>query len=855
MFTLRCATFVAALLLIFAVSSPVLAADAGEERSCAVTGVVGAAQARYSPGYKDGSREKAAAKGMAVAPVSGTISKEWSDLRQGMVVGDKCEIRTGPESEVRLEASDGAVLMLGENTRVEISVLRAVAKKPTAKGAEPERTINAKFKLFYGILVGNIKKVTRNSYNATFETPTATAAIRGTVIEIEAPKGANTLIRAFDGAISVAPAGSNKFKDVGDGKMVNLAPGQKDFAVTDVPKGYKRKGFLLRGEKPPAPPIEEGSTGGKPQEAMAANFGDDSGDAAEAQGFGEGGAVAEGYDGESGAEDAIPGEQLAQNVPEEPAPSAGAPAPAVSPAPPPMPEDAAEGDGAPVAPVAPVADDADDGRQAIAGKGEERVAADKDKADDGPAPLFSKPDFELSLGMATVGGKPWTRIALGVDLPIWKFGVFLDLELFIDDESKVSNKGWDWSEGNKAEFIYRKIRYIRYGREDEPLFVKFGGLSNVTLGYGMIVDRFTNMLRYPDEKLLGLQFYLNDVTSIGLTVQTLISDFAEMRDDGGIVAARAAVRPLKSSGIFLLDGLSVGAMYALDRNVYAPARKWQKSEADSLWGAIRNEPWAGSFKDIYESTTGKIIDTAKINKENSVRDSVSSFALYGIDVGLPIVKTDFLGVEIYGQSAFRADTVRGWGIGAPGVAVKVWKLFANAEYRKIEGRFIPGYFDTYYLDERYSRGLLEAKGDYIDSVSLQGVYGRVGLDAFGVLKLDVAYQYMFGKDSAQKSQSYEASAGIGETVMSRVPKFNLAEVYVRNANIGIYEKYDKDGNSEDPKKAGRFDRSPGMYWGYRLGFEIAAGATLIWDYRYGWKRENGKLVPDNQMLLQTALRF
>ncbi|MDR0330549.1 MAG: hypothetical protein LBH93_02415 [Chitinispirillales bacterium] len=548
-------------------------------------------------------------------------------------------------------------------------------------------------------------------------------------------------------------------------------------------------------------------------------------------------------------------------------PPAEGPSPAPSPAIPPAPS--------PAVSTAAEASGSIDGEGDAGAEGTELADTDKAKpdakdaakpgAEGGAAPLFAKPEFELSVGMATVDGEPWSRIALGVDLPIWKFGVFLDIELFIDNDSKLSNKGWDF-ENNAAEAILRKIRYIRYGHENEPLFVKFGGLSNVTLGYGMILDRFTNMLRYPDEKLLGLQFYLNDVSPVGVSLQTMISDFAEMKDDGGVYAARLAVRPLKQSGIFLADGLTVGGMFAMDANVLAPARKWGVNKEDQILKEIRDSTdFFDEYKNIYEKHTGLSADAIleKLDAEDSLRKSTRSFSLYGFDAGLPIISTDLLSVELYGQSAFRADTVSGWGIGAPGVAAKLWKLWANLEYRKIEGRFTPGYFDAYYLDERYSRGQLLSKDQLIDSVSLSGVFGRVGMDVFGAITVDGSYQYMAGEDG-YKSQGYEATAGIGEAIMSRIPKFNTAEIYIRNANVGIYDKYDKKGNlivsdaavfPPETYKAGLFDRSPGMYWGYRLGFEIAAGASLIWDYRYGWKIENEKLVPDNHMILQTALRF
>jgi hypothetical protein len=471
---------------------------------------------------------------------------------------------------------------------------------------------------------------------------------------------------------------------------------------------------------------------------------------------------------------------------------------------------------------------------AATGKEDKRAAAKKaGGAKSAPTPIFAKPHFEFGLGMTTVNDDQWwTYAVLGADIPIWKFGIFLDFELFFDEDWKVSDKGWDFKD-NTAEAVFRKIRYIRYGHENDPLFAKFGGLSDVTLGYGMIVDRFTNMLHYPGEKLPGLQLYVNDVSQIGLTVQTLVSDFVEMKEDkgdGGLYAVRLAVRPLKTFEDFFLDGLSVGWMYAEDRNVYAPARK-------------------------------RKADTAFIN----MRDSARSFALHGFDLSVPVIQTDLLNVDLYTQSAFRTDDVSGWGIGVPGVAVRVWTLTGNVEYRWIRGRFMPEYFDTYYLDERYSPNTGRSKDASLDDLSLSGIFGRVRMDVFGFLNLSGKYQHMAGKDKGDdedaKRQSYEATLGLGDAIMSHVPLFDLAEIYIRNANIGTYGKYYENGNpvydkDREPKKAGPFDRTPGMYWGYRAGIETGKGAMLIWDYRYGWKSDNnGKLVSDNQMSLQTAMRF
>jgi len=457
-----------------------------------------------------------------------------------------------------------------------------------------------------------------------------------------------------------------------------------------------------------------------------------------------------------------------------------------------------------------------------------RGAKRKTGGDIDTTPIFSMPSIVMGLGMTTVkvDRKPelWTFLSLGLDISIWKFGVFLDFELFLNEDWKFTNKGWDF-ENNTAEAVFRKIRYIRYGKENEPLFVKFGGLESVTLGYGMIVDRFTNMLHYPGEKLPGLQLYVNDVSPVvGVTVQAMVSDFAEMgKDDGGVYAARLAVRPLKSfEDLFLLDGLSVGWMYAEDRNIYAPAREWYPGE------------------------------------DSTFRDSTRSFGLHGFDISVPIIRKSLLDLSLYTQSAFRTDDVHGWGIGVPGVAIRFWKLFGNVEYRFLRGRFMPEYFNTYYLDERYSHELGYGKDALLKDVSLSGIFGRFGADLYGLLGFRGYYQHMTGKvfDDDATRQSLEATVSVGDTIMNHFPLLDLAEVYMRNANVGAYPKFYGNGVPVADKKAGIFDRSPNMYWGYRAGIGIGGGMMLIGDYRYGWKlRKDGKLVSDDQIQIITAKRF
>lgn len=474
-----------------------------------------------------------------------------------------------------------------------------------------------------------------------------------------------------------------------------------------------------------------------------------------------------------------------------------------------------------------------------------------------------KPQWEISAGTITVDNKQWTRVAVGVDVPIWKFGVFFDLELFIDDKGKFSDKGWNFDD-DWLDALSRKIRYIRFGRENDPLFIKVGGLSNVTLGYGFLMDRFTNMLHYPDDKQLGLQLYLNKVTPIGVTLQTVVADFKDFKNDGGVVGARLALTPLKSSSIPLLNRLTFGGSYVVDINQYAPARKWDIEMPRSLraYRYLRNlNVDSITAVDSSRSFTGSdpLADSVVYAREVNAKSMTDQFGLFGGDVGLPLITTNLLSLDLYGQAGIREDNEHGWGFGAPGVSLKVWRLWGNVEYRHVEGKFTPGYFGSYYLDERLLRKPeISTKEMRLYDDDLNGVFGRLGFDIAGVLVIDGAYQYMVGtKDKNYKDQRFEGIAAIGDLIVKKIPKVSKAEMYIQKTNIGsTLVKYDSVSRNATYDKF--FEKTPSLYWGYRVGFAITEGAALIFDTRYGYKCNSSNpfnFVPYNNISIQTAITF
>jgi len=286
--------FVSKVIVVLALFSaiPLFAQDVGDERVGVIKGIVGDVKVRKSPVYSKVRRENAVAAGVKIQ--ADAKDTGWAAARLNMIVREKDEIMTGAQSEVRIEVSGGSEVKLGESSVMEVSVLRYGTGGLATSADRRNNVTSTKFKVAEGSIVASVKKLMNSKSSFKFETPTATAAIRGTVLELDVKKGANTVVRAFDGVILVAPAGSEAFVELNDGKMIEVVTGQKTVFVKDVkdvPKDYKRKSVKLKGEddKKPAKDAKAQQTGADgalakpaaPKDSVSVKLSIDLGDAAD----------------------------------------------------------------------------------------------------------------------------------------------------------------------------------------------------------------------------------------------------------------------------------------------------------------------------------------------------------------------------------------------------------------------------------------------------------------------------------------------------------------------------------------------------------------------------------------------
>ena len=110
-----------------------------------------------------------------------------------------------------------------------------------------------------------------------------------------------------------------------------------------------------------------------------------------------------------------------------------------------------------------------------------------------------------AFGAVTIDGKIWNQLALRPVLPFGKLSVAFDIVLYIDQNGNIYDEGWDFSSGEKIKnTLIDKIYYLRYGNSWDQNYFKIGALDNISLGYGILLNNYSNTLLYPQVRKVGV---------------------------------------------------------------------------------------------------------------------------------------------------------------------------------------------------------------------------------------------------------------------------------------------------------------------------------------------------------------
>ena len=149
-------------------------------------------------------------------------------------------------------------------------------------------------------------------------------------------------------------------------------------------------------------------------------------------------------------------------------------------------------------------------------------ADSRQQDEDLPYPRTGDGPFGIgfSVGAVTLDSKIHTQISFMPEFSAGKFGIALDLRVFIDENGDIRKDNWDsWDD------IPEKFYYIRWARKGDPFYARIGAINNYRLGYGILVNRYYNTIQYPSVIRTGLTM---GIDTGNFLADFMINDFREL---------------------------------------------------------------------------------------------------------------------------------------------------------------------------------------------------------------------------------------------------------------------------------------------------------------------------------------
>jgi len=511
---------------------------------------------------------------------------------------------------------------------------------------------------------------------------------------------------------------------------------------------------------------------------------------------------------------------------------------------------------------------------------EEPEAEEQPETPEESTPKAPEPDgpFNMGLGVGsvTIDGTLYNQLALRPEFNIGKLGVGLDLVVYIDNEGNVRPNEWDVK--NDPSVLVDKILYLRWGDKQDPFWIKFGSLDNVTLGYGGLLMGYSNMMEFPTVRQLGINTGLN-FGNFG--TELFMSNLKDFSRGGTLLGLRGTYKvskkfPLTIGANFVMDVNQFSGLKDNDDDTYPdifddfPDDKtlWNDTDGDGI-----PDPHAGTDSSSWDidadgDNTYDLIDDDLVLKQTpfSVEDNSATAMGYALDIGYPVFKNKMISLDVYAEfnflnipeagsqdstSMFYRPARSGSSFSIPGIRMSLFKfLNLSFEYRIKSGYYAPQFFDQSYDITRVVP-VYTTDGTFINtkdmllfadstmSEDLSGMFGSMSADLFGFASISGSYANMTSETDTVKS--FMTALNLNP---EKIPKLSVATAY--------YQR----NNDTNPFDFG--NPSLNTVLGYRLGYEVSEGVSVIWDFRQFY-RDDGtgtdKLEPVKQTTIETAFDF
>lgn len=362
----------------------------------------------------------------------------------------------------------------------------------------------------------------------------------------------------------------------------------------------------------------------------------------------------------------------------------------------------------------------------------------------------------MEIGSVTIDGETWAKVVLQPEFRLGKLAAGLYLPVIYKSDMfnpsdwyhPAGNDEWSFGRdqtttiGTIEDFtadLLLKIRYLEWGKQRDPFFMKIGNLDDITVGHGLIMRNFANDAEFPavrrvglnigvDRDQFGFEWMVNDAGNL-LGMTTLFVDPNYVPDV--VTGGRVYLRPIKgfraALGVSLLADFGAAAAFSDPVKTGMP---------------IFINPGADLDLPIIESSFLSIVGFADAALMLPYLRKAPDLTYLGI-TGSPVPAG--LRLEaVYDRSAAAGELrFKNYGIAAGlfgNVAIVDWRL----EYRYYTGTFKPAFYNTGY--ERSRSQYVQEVVDYLANSAdprfnalTMGIYGEGGFTINKICSLELGY--------------------------------------------------------------------------------------------------------------------
>jgi len=501
--------------------------------------------------------------------------------------------------------------------------------------------------------------------------------------------------------------------------------------------------------------------------------------------------------------------------------------------------------------------------------------------------MDEKPLWTGSFGTVSIDGETYNQISLRPEFNLGKWGMGFDFYLYVNGNGEIYEDSWEFIDEN-GKFSFKntyktfidKLRYVRYGYPGDQIYFRLGALFNISIGHGILVDNYSNMMRYPENRQVGLQAkgflssgiglefiqsnFKNSPSLIGARINyPITSDFdfgvsviTDVNQNSGLEDSDDDGTPdfvdaFPDNPDYQIDTDDDGVPDEIDYDADGDGFDWYHhtdyetlDEAEENWnsnlpldpdGEITDQDEIINFTDLKESLTGVAFDfTYHINQ---------NFKFYSEAAML-------ISSEEYTFSNGK-KWQPGYGLIPFGLKGHYGPFSFKLEFRKNSRHFIYNFWNrSYDINRSMLDGatIVTKASQLYEYGTMDGIYLDLGGNFYNLINLNLGYQYLRGESwdiivedfiDNQNNGSFLANISLNT---SNIPKLKYLNGFYQRVNV------------DNPFDIAKPDQN--TIFGYDLGLDFSESVILVYKSRTSYEPNgSGGYNKVNSMFIETQILF